>query len=333
MFSYEEPIGGSAKDWSLYASHFYCWMWYIIIFGVSCIFVTLVEMYTEFSQINNYPLYVAAIGDILSTVFIWISAIIVNNSSMYDVYWSVFTPVVIIYWFVIGNKNGKDVPTGRIVLIFLSVWTWAIRLTSNWIIGWTGFDHEDWRYVDIREGLKKKGYSKLGYWFIGSLLGIMIVPTLMVFASSIPLYPALYTGVISDGAKPLNFLDFLASFICVSAAVLQWISDRQMRLWRLTNQIPGACMEEGLWRYSRHPNYFGEICFWWGIYFHALASKWEFFYTIIGAIIITLLFVYISIPLMEERSLKKRPQYKETIRTTSMIIPLPKFNRNKSKSN
>lgn len=101
-----------------------------------------------------------------------------------------------------------------------------------------------------------------------------------------------------------------------------------MRNFRKSNPPKGACMESGLWRYSRHPNYFGEISFWFGCYLHALAANAAvFWWTGVGFILMTLLFVFISVPLMEERMLERRPNYANTIKSTSMLIPLPRFGK------
>jgi steroid 5-alpha reductase family enzyme len=77
----------------------------------------------------------------------------------------------------------------------------------------------------------------------------------------------------------------------------------------------------GLWGYSRHPNYFGELSFWWGLYLFALAAGQNSPWMIAGAISMTLLFVFISIPMMEKRMLEKKPDYKEVQKNISMLIP------------
>jgi steroid 5-alpha reductase family enzyme len=81
---------------------------------------------------------------------------------------------------------------------------------------------------------------------------------------------------------------------------------------------------EGLWKYSRHPNYFGEICVWWGVYLFGVAQSGEWLnWTLVGPITINGLFLGGSVKLTEEHELKRKPEYAEYQRTTSRLIPLP----------
>ena len=80
-------------------------------------------------------------------------------------------------------------------------------------------------------------------------------------------------------------------------------------------------MTRGLWAYSRHPNYFGEIMFWWGIFFFGLAADFHYWWTIIGPVSVTLLFTVISIPLMEKRNLERRPDYAKVRESIPVLIP------------
>ena len=80
-------------------------------------------------------------------------------------------------------------------------------------------------------------------------------------------------------------------------------------------------MTTGLWAYSRHPNYFGEIMFWWGLFIFALAADSCYWWTIAGPLVITILFLFISIPMMDKRSLGRRPGYEEHMERVSALIP------------
>jgi steroid 5-alpha reductase family enzyme len=80
-------------------------------------------------------------------------------------------------------------------------------------------------------------------------------------------------------------------------------------------------MDKGLWKYYRHPNYLGEVTFWWGLYLFALAAKPSYWWMVVGPIAITLLFVFVSIPMMDKRNLERRPGYAEHMKQVSAIIP------------
>jgi steroid 5-alpha reductase family enzyme len=103
--------------------------------------------------------------------------------------------------------------------------------------------------------------------------------------------------------------------------LLETISDEQLRSFTKSNPPSGSIMSTGLWAFSRHPNYLGEVSFWWGLFFFGLAAKTSYWWTIVGPIAITLLFVFISIPMMEKRQLARRPGYAVHQQKVSPLIP------------
>ncbi len=105
-----------------------------------------------------------------------------------------------------------------------------------------------------------------------------------------------------------------------TAIITETVADEQMLRFTKTRK-PGEIMNRRLWRYSRHPNYFGEISFWWGLYFFGLAANYSYWWTIAGPIAITALFLFISIPMMDKRSLERRPEYAEHMKKTSALVP------------
>jgi steroid 5-alpha reductase family enzyme len=231
-----------------------------------------------------------------------------DNSSFYDPYWSVAPPVLAAYWWWDAGAR-TDV---RTLLVLALVMAWAVRLTYNWAVGWRGLGHEDWRYVDIRA---KTGR---GYW-PASFAGIHMFPTAQVFLGCLALHAAL------TGRAPLSLLDALAVAVTLGAIVIEALADAQLRAFTSRGpRAPGAIMEEGLWAFSRHPNYFGEALFWWGLVAFAAAAagvhplRWWHF---VGACAISAMFAFVSIPLMEKRSLARRPEYAFLQRRVSMIVP------------
>ena len=247
-----------------------------------------------------------AIGDLVGTVIIFIYSRLLNNSSMYDPYWSV-APVIIL-WYIIAYFGFYRINI-RIVLVSLVVLYWGVRLTRNWLKTWPGLLHEDWRY--------KKLAADTGslYWLV-SFLGIHFFPTVMVFLGCLPLIP-----IIQSDAS-LTWSDFLGFFVALSAIEMERRADNQLRAYKENNdQDKTNVCEVGLWKYSRHPNYFGEITFWAGIFIMALGLKpSENLVYGIGFLGMILLFVFISIPMMESRQLKKNgyAEYKDRV---WMLIP------------
>ncbi|MDA3822999.1 MAG: DUF1295 domain-containing protein [Bacteroidales bacterium] len=254
-----------------------------------------------------HPIVIAAAADIVATVIIFASSIFLDNSSMYDPYWSLI-PIVIAFYFVF-NPVYSYAADQRIYIVIGLVLFWALRLTFNWMRHWEGLGHEDWRYVDLR-----KEHGKM-YWAV-SFAGIHFFPTVLVFLGCLSLYPAL-----SDSVRSWNYLDTIATVITLGAILIEMISDNQLSTFQKTNEDPQQIMEKGLWHYSRHPNYFGEIMFWLGLFCFALAANPSYWWTAIGPLAMIFLFTFISIPMMERHMVAKRPHYDDHMNKVSAIIP------------
>lgn len=247
-----------------------------------------------------------AIGDLVGTIIIFISSRILKNSSMYDPYWSVAPIIILFYLFFI---NGTPLNYSRFIMISIIVVWWGVRLTRNWLKTWPGLNHEDWRYILLA---RETGQF---YWSV-SFLGIHLVPTIVVFLGCLPLIPI----VLSDA--PVMWTDFLGFFIAFSAVEIERRADNQLRKFKKENiQTGSQVCEVGLWKYSRHPNYFGEIAFWGGIFVIAYGlNPSENLYFGIGFLSMILLFVFISIPMMEKRQMQKEA-YTVYRRQVSMLVP------------
>ncbi len=255
---------------------------------------------------TDTPLLTIAVADLAATLVIFVWSRVVNNSSMYDAYWSVVPPAVAVFLLVVAEPG---VPGLRQLLVVAVVWFWAVRLTANWARGWTGLDHEDWRYVDARSG-------GTPYW-VASFFGFHLFPTIVVYLGMLPLYPAIATGT-----NPFGVLDVVAAVVAFGAVVLEWVSDEQMRAFA-RSKAPGEVCRRGLWGWSRHPNYVGEMGFWWGLWLFALAADPAWWWTVIGPIAMTAMFLGASIPMMEKRSLARRPAYATYAAEVSLIVPRP----------
>ncbi len=257
---------------------------------------------------SSHALVRAAIGDLAATIAVFTFSAAFRNSSFYDAYWSVWPPVAGFTW-LLSAPPGVDRVRQAVALGLCTLW--GVRLTYNWARGFSGLHHEDWRYVEIA---RKTGRA---YW-LASFLGIHLVPTAQTFAGSIGLYVAL-----TATCRPFGALDLLAAAVTLGAIVCEAVADQQLfRFMRRPSRKPDEPISEGLWAYCRHPNYFGEITFWWGLFGFGLAADpgpWRSM--IVGPSVITLMVVFVSVPLMEKRQLERRPAFAESMRTTSMIIP------------
>ncbi|HTY29342.1 MAG TPA: DUF1295 domain-containing protein, partial [Mycobacterium sp.] len=230
------------------------------------------------------------------------------NSSFYDAFWSVIPPLLLVYWWAAGPLGLDSL---RCWLVTVVVVYWAVRLTGNWVYGFPGLHHEDWRYPLLRDGA--------GRWeFVADLFGIHLIPTIQVFLGMLPVYVAVTrTG---DG---LVWLSWVAFAIGIAAVTLELVADTQMHRFVAAKQ-PGAVMDQGLWAWSRHPNYLGEIGFWFAMaLFGVAASPQDWWWLFVGVIAMVAMFLGASIPLMEKRSLERRPHYQDVIDRVPKLIPRP----------
>jgi steroid 5-alpha reductase family enzyme len=185
---------------------------------------------------------------------------------------------------------------------------WGIRLTFNWLKGWDGMHKQDWRYIKLSNDTGKF------YWLV-SFLGIHLLPTLVVFAGLLPCW------FILSSAEPLNIWDGVVATITIGFVVVEWVADWQLSRFKREN-TKDTFINEGLWAFSRHPNYLGEIGFWLGIFLFLLSSKvYSGIWTVIGFLLMVMLFNFISIPMMDKRNLERREGYKEYMKSVPSLFP------------
>ncbi len=241
-------------------------------------------------------------ADVAATVVTFVFSVILGNASVYDPYWSVQPPVILIAFAV-----GKELTVFGMLLI-AAVSYWAIRLTANWAYTFGGLDHQDWRYTMLKE--------KTGIFYpLINFVGIHMVPTLVVYGCILPAVWAVINGVTVNLGSVL--------FLCLSlgAATMQGIADYEMHAFRKNRS--STFIRNGLWKYSRHPNYLGEILMWWGVAFSVICAAPNAWYLAAGALANTVLFFAVSIPLADGRQSRKEG-FAEYKRQTRMLLPIKK---------
>lgn len=251
------------------------------------------------------PLWRALWADLAATLVVFGASRWHRNSSFYDAFWSVIPPVLMLWWMVVGSSAS----TIREMLVLALLLFWATRLTCHWAYYWPGLHHEDWRYGMLREQAGRNAFAV-------DLMGVHVFPTIQVFLGMLPVY-----AVTVIGDQPLNVIDGLAALVMFAAITLQMTADVQLHAFAAQAK-PGDTLETGLWSRSRHPNYLGEIGMWVGLALFGLAAYprgagWVG----LGALAMILMFRYASIPMMEKRSLARRPEYADTMARIPMLLP------------
>ena len=267
---------------------------------LSFLIVTIVYIIAGAAGIGLYfaiplePWLDLLIVDTISTIITFIFSVIFNNASVYDPYWSV-QPIVIVIAFIIN----QEMTVVKIVMCIV-ICIWGVRLTANWAYTFMSLKHQDWRYTQIKENT--------GIFYpILNFIGIHMVPTIIVYSVVLP---AVYIMMSPQEGN-------------VGSYIIQGIADIQMHIFKKTRRPEEKFIRRGLWKYSRHPNYLGEILMWWGIGLATVCTVPEYWYFIFGALLNTLLFFFVSIPLAEGKQ-KKKEGYEQYKKETWALLPIPK---------
>ena len=225
---------------------------------------------------------------------------------MYDPYWSIQT--AIIYACLLSYFHNWSINN---IIVLIAMVLYSIRLTVNFIIGFDSLKYVDWRYRMLKE--------KTGWLYqVVNFLGICMFPTFVVYSASVPAFILAVT--------PLEFdlLIFIGVGVILIGTLLELIADIQMKKFIKIRKDRSEIINIGLWKYSRHPNYLGEILIWFGLATCLVAVLPNYWYYYAGAVINFIMFMIISIPMEENHMKEYKPGMNEYIRTTSMLLILPR---------
>jgi len=235
---------------------------------------------------------------------LFLVAIVRKDNSIADIGWGFgFIVVGLSVLFIQADFTTRQILLTSLVLL------WGIRLSGrilkrNWGKG------EDFRYRKWRE--------EWGKWFLlRSYLQVFILQGFFMWLINLPL--------IITGANPvqgLGWLDYTGLAVWLTGFFFEAVGDWQLDRFLADKKNRGKILDTGLWRYTRHPNYFGEVVMWWGIYIISLSQPWGWA-GIIGPITITVLILFVSGVPMLERSMASNPAFKDYARKTSIFLPLP----------
>ena len=250
-----------------------------------------------------HPLGQMLLADLAATGAVFLASFALNNTSAYDPYWSVAPFPIALWWFATDGLVAREVLVAALLLI------WGARLTWNFARGWPGLHHEDWRYDAYRS------YGPFLYWPL-SLFGLHMMPTLVVFAAMLPVWG------VSESTTALGPVAWLGAAIALASVLLCEVADVQLKRYRDSGPDSDQVLDTGVWAWCRNPNYLGEMGFWWGIWVVGISAGWVYFWTVVGPMIVTALFVQISIPLKETRMAERRGEnWSLYVNRTKKLIP------------
>jgi len=277
---------------------------YTVVIFVYALAILTGKYTLDFLHLDN-PYVEMLIADLIATVIVFIFSYLFKNSSLYDPYWSVIPIPIVLYW-MLNTTQGSGI---RQLLVLTVISFWSLRLTVNWIKSWPNLKHQDWRYKKLKEDSGK-------YYWLVSLFGIHLFPTLIVFVGLLPVLPTV------TNSHSLGIFDLVGFIICIFAVLLEYTADEQLRRFKISNPDKGMNMDKGLWAICRHPNYLGEILFWFGLFVLCLSGDpISNLWTGIGFVSMFILFKFISIPMMEKRLIHNKDQYEGYINKVPALIP------------
>lgn len=279
---------------------------FAVIIGLYVVATAIAVIVTE-AVGTDHPYRGLVLGFAASVAFLYVASQVVQNGSTFDAWWSVMPPALAVWFAITAEGSGA-----RNWAIAACALLWGIRLTANWAIGWTGLDHEDWRYRMLYET------APMPRWAV-SFTSVHLFPLVVVTLGSLPIATAVAHTSDSTG-REFGALDVVAIVLAVIGVALEHFADVDLRRFNRTKN-PGDVLTAGLWSRSRHPNYLGEMFWWWSLFVFALAADTGSWWTGIGALAMTVMFLTASIPIAEKRSAERRPGWEAYKASTPMLIP------------
>ena len=243
-------------------------------------------------------------------VTFWLVSLIRNDVSIVDSLWSL---MFLLSAGVYVAMTGPEGPRTTLILVLTTLW--AVRLSGY--ITWRNHGQpEDYRYREIRRNNEPNFRYK-------SLYIVFILQGLLAWIISLPLLVAI------SGRPELGLLDYAGAGLWAVGMFFETVGDWQLSRFRRDPSNRGKVLDHGLWRYTRHPNYFGNFTLWWGFFLIALsAGGW---WTVISPVLMSFLLLKVSgVQLLEKDITERRPKYREYIARTNAFFPGPRRNQRAS---
>lgn len=246
----------------------------------------------------------AALIIFVLVTLLWIWSAMITNVSIVDLFWGFgFVVINAFYVFMSGELNTRKI----LILVLVSIWGFRLTIYLAWRNIGKG---EDFRYQEFRRNYGPKRY----WWF--SFFQTFLLQGVLILIVSLPLF-GIHTSTSSGDLKALDYIGIVVWFI---GFAFEAGGDFQLARFKSDVTNKGKVLNSGFWKYTRHPNYFGDSAVWWAyaIFSIAAGSYWQ----IIGSVVMTLLIIKISgVALLEKTLNETKPQYQEYIQKTSSFFP------------
>jgi steroid 5-alpha reductase family enzyme len=241
---------------------------------------------------------------VIMMTLLWLVSVILKNVSIVDLFWGFGFVVAGFFYFL--KTDGLE---ARKILVLILVVLWGLRLSV--FLTWRNFGKgEDFRYRKFR-----KDYGEHRYWWI-SYFQVFLLQGALMWMISAPLLGSQFYGRETD----LGWLDATGVLFWLIGIIFETGGDIQLARFRSDPQNKGRVLDIGFWRYTRHPNYFGDASVWWGYAFISISAG--SYLPVLGTVLMTALIIKVSgVALLEKTLSSTKPLYKEYVRKTSAFIP------------
>ncbi len=245
---------------------------------------------------------------LFAVLVLWLVSIAIRDVSIIDMFFA-----VILFAIAGASYLLSDGVLVRKQLILALVGIWALRITAHLIKRNWGHG-EDVRYSKLRTWVND---DRAFVWL--SLRQVFLLQGVVIYFVSLPVQ----LGQVLTAPPALGWPAYIGACIWLLGMIFETVADLQLTRFRADPANKGTVLDTGLWRYSRHPNYFGELCVWWGLFLIACDNPLAL-PTVIGPILYTYLIVNVTgQATLDKKLARERPGYKEYMESTSGIIPLP----------
>jgi steroid 5-alpha reductase family enzyme len=241
---------------------------------------------------------------------LWVYCVKIKDVSVIDSFWPFGMVMLAVSTYAFANPPGV-----RALLIVVLTAAWGLRLSAHLFVRWRGHGIDP-RYAAILGRLiDKKGWS----FARASFVQVFAMQAVLLFIVCLPAI----LGQIAPGAMPVGLIGWIGAAVTLIGIGFETIGDAQLTAFRADPAMKGRVLETGLWRYTRHPNYFGDACTWWGLWLIAAETPLGL-WALPGPLLLTWLLTRLSgVPMLEHRLNKTRPGYADYVARTSSFFPLP----------